>query len=87
MSLITWGYGHLTIITMGLGHSFRVAAPEPRRQAGEVSFQDVTPKVKITDELVRTSFEEKKKVIEMAEKAKKDVIFDDGEYEVKDGKI
>jgi len=70
MGLITMGYGHPTIITMGLGNSIRIVQQEILYQAGEVTFEDVTPKVKITDQLIKASFEEEEKVIEITEQPK-----------------
>ena len=74
MGLITMGYGHLTIITMGLGNSMRIIQQERLYQAGEVSFEDVAPKVVITDELIKTSFEEKEKDVDFYDKERKEVI-------------
>lgn len=74
MGLITMGYGHLTIITMGLGNSFRIAAPEILYQVGEVSFEDVAPKVVITDEIIKASFEDKEKDVGFSDKERREVI-------------
>lgn len=57
--MITMGYGHLTIITMGLGNAFCPGTQERRVQFGAVEFQnvatgvsiaDISPEVFITDE-------------------------------------
>ena len=74
MGLITLGYGHLTIITMGLGNSIRIIQQERPYQVGEVSFEDVTPKVVITDEIIKASFEEKKRDVDFYDKERKEVI-------------
>ena len=52
MSLITMGYAHATVITMGLGQSFRVQSNiilRPR-QYGSVRFIDDTPEIEVIDE-------------------------------------
>jgi len=74
MSLITMGLGHLTTITMGLGNGIRIIQQELRYQAGEVSFEDVTPSVKITDQLIKTSFEEKEREAHFKDEEHKEVI-------------
>lgn len=75
MGLLTMGYGHLTIITMGLGNSIRILGQQERLyQAGEVSFEDVAPRIVITDELIKTSFEEREKDVAFYDKERKEVI-------------
>uniref|UniRef100_A0A6M3JSM6 Uncharacterized protein n=1 Tax=viral metagenome TaxID=1070528 RepID=A0A6M3JSM6_9ZZZZ len=59
MGLITMGYGHLTVITMGLGNSVRIVRQRRhRRQWGNVTFEniplivtieDTTPEIKIEE--------------------------------------
>ena len=55
MSLITMGYGHLTVITMGLGTSVRVYSPFVYRpvQRGTVRFVDDTPEIEEVDEIIK----------------------------------
>jgi len=77
MSLITMGLGHLTILTMGLGNGIRIIQQERLYQAGEVSFDDVAPKVTITDELIRTSFEDKERGVDFYDRERKEVIEND----------
>ena len=74
MGLITMGYGHLTIVTMGLGNSIRIIQQERPYQVGEVSFEDVAPKVVITDEIIKASFEEKKRDVDFYDKERREVI-------------
>lgn len=77
MALITMGYGHLTVITMGLGNSIRIIRQEIFYPVGVVEFQDTTPKVRIDDRLIATSFEDKKVIVEVSEKPQKDVSFEE----------
>ena len=74
MGLITWGYGHLTIITMGLGRSIRIIREQRSRQYGEVEFQDTTPTVRASDKPITTSFESEKVNVEVS-KESQDVSF------------
>ena len=60
MSLITMGYGHLTVATMGLGTSFRIAQQVYSHRYGTVEFRDTTPTVGIKDRTSGVSFKEKK---------------------------
>ena len=64
MGLITLGYGHMTVITMGLGNSIRIVSQEPFRQIGRIEFENIIPKVKITDSFIETSFEDQEREIE-----------------------
>jgi len=59
MSLITMGYGHATVITMGLGTGFRIVSQKMRRQWGKVTYEglptqvtieETTPEVKIRED-------------------------------------
>jgi len=50
MGLITTGLGHLTIITMGLGTSIRIARQQRRRKRfGIVEFENVPSRIEATD--------------------------------------
>jgi len=75
MSLITVGYGHLTIITMGLGNSIRIVKRKRFRQYGVVEFEDTTPTVRTSDKHIDTSFEGEKVTVEVGEKSK-DISFE-----------
>ena len=50
MSLITMGWGHLTVITMGLGTSFRIQSVPPRYlQRGTVRITEDTPDIDVVE--------------------------------------
>ena len=64
MSLITMGYGHLTIITMGLGNSVRITRRRYWAQHGKVEFENVptgivvsetTPDISVEGEMEKVS--------------------------------
>ena len=76
MGLITMGYGHLTIVTMGLGNSIRIARQEVRYQVGEVEFQDLTPTVRLTDKIIKESFEEKEREAHFKDIEREEVMRD-----------
>jgi hypothetical protein len=59
MSLITMGYGHLTIMTLGLGNSVKIYSRRftPFKQYGEVHFEKVDTTVKFEEEPVDIAFE------------------------------
>ena len=58
MSLITMGWGHLTVITMGLGTSFRLNIPTVIPQQGKVSFENLTKETTFTDTSKETNFQD-----------------------------
>lgn len=71
MSLITMGYGHLTIITMGLGNSIRIISVEERHaQYGKVEFKNTTPQIEVSEEVVDLSFDEKEIKVRISDKPK-----------------
>jgi len=63
MSLVSWGYGHLTVITMGLGTSVYRIRQRRRRQFGEVEFENVPLEVTISDIPTDIDIEERDKKI------------------------
>jgi len=65
MSLLTMGYGHLTIITMGLGISSRIAKPVKRLPPliGKVEFDDIPSAVEFRDLEPEVSFEEEREKV------------------------
>jgi len=80
MSLITYGYGHRTIITMGLGNSIRIVRQAgPRRRYGAVEFQDTTPVVTVLEQPTDISLEVEKVSVEISKKPK-DVSFKEEEH-------
>lgn len=80
MGLITMGYGHLTIITMGLGNSIRIARQERfRSKYGTVEFQDTTPMVRISNVPIGISLEKERIAVEVSKKPKA-VSFEDEEH-------
>jgi len=56
MSLITMGWAHLTVITMGLGQGFRIHRPMVRLfQYGKVRCVDLTPEIEEIDEEIKVT--------------------------------
>ena len=52
MSLITMGYCHLTVITMGLGLSFNMANLTHKRQPDNVTFLDSPSDIAVEDNVL-----------------------------------
>lgn len=77
MSLITMGFCHRTIITMGLGLSIRIVQEEEvRRRFGVVEFLDTTPEVTVTEKPVDIDFEAEEVIVEVS-KTSKDTSFEE----------
>lgn len=62
--MITMGYGHLTIITMGLGNSIRILTQRRRRQWGAVEFENIPTEISMTEVPTTVSIEEEKRKVE-----------------------
>lgn len=59
MSLITMGYGHLTVITMGLGNGIRIVrSARMRSQWGTVEFDNVIEAISIRETTPAVTVEE-----------------------------
>ena len=76
MSLITMGYGHLTILTMGLG-IFVIFNPQERvpRVIGEVTFRDEFSGVSFADSPLRAWFRDKEEEATFTDKGRTPVEF------------
>lgn len=72
MSLITMGYGHLTIITMGLGNSIWIMQPQVFRPRKRITFVDKPSAVSVEETTAPVTFSET------------DVSFDNQDIEIKD---
>jgi len=66
MSLITMGYGHTTVITMGLGRFLYMATQQVvRGHYGDVSFEKVDTGVEMEETPVDITIEESSQNIEV----------------------
>ena len=63
MSLVSWGYGHLTVITMGLGTSVYRIRQRRRRQWGAVEFENIPQEVTVVDIPTEIEVEEEDRII------------------------
>lgn len=72
MSLITMGWGQMTVITMGLGNGIRIAKSINimRRQSGHIQFIDEKPDIEAVDDRISiTASDEKARISTETEKA------------------
>lgn len=65
--MITMGYGHLTIITMGLGNAFLPGHLERRVQFGAVEFHNIPTNISAKEISINIGIEQERQQVEDAD--------------------